>query len=237
MAKVATQYKDEEEFSEFLEAVADDFHVVLDYQSTLACETLGDFEKLVYEQVLLGKFADRAREQIENRLLAHMNLCLKGQTTRQVQMDDMNRSQLELAREIGKGGWHSVYLSMCHSLSNVVPSPKYRLWSKVVMWSVFFGSIVWSISIGLDHGWFLAIAIWIGLLCILGYLSTILPSYAPEPGATIHDAFDRFIAGMEECHKGFSILEMQFRMRQLFRAFYGIAESDSVDAYTPFRLV
>lgn len=227
-------YPDEEEFAEFLEAVTEEFHVMLDYQRSESCKTVREFEDMIYDQVLLGKFVDRVRDQIEDRLIVHLNRCIKGETKREITSNDKQCTQLELAREIGNGPWTSVYSAMCTSLAGVVPNLRYRLWAKILMWCVLFGQVALCIQVGMTHGAFTAFSMWIGMLVVSLYFLPYLPQYAPEPKTTLQDAFDRFIDGMEECHNGMSYTEMQFRFRRLFAAFYEVEDFSSVEGDTPF---
>ncbi|PCI07527.1 hypothetical protein COB72_10025 [bacterium] len=238
MAKVAKQFIDEEDFSEFLEAVAEDFHVVVDYQTAETCKTVGEFENLVYDQIVDGKYSDRARDGLEERLLNRLNTCITWAIDREIQTEDLHRSMFDLAGEVSikRRGNFSAYDSMCYAMNSVVPTMKYRVWAKVVMWLFFVLGCVGVVYLCLNHEWILGLAIGFMMLIALGYVATWLPMYAPEPDTTLNDAIDRYLEGMEKCNRGMSFSEFQFRLRHLYAMMYGVKDRDSITADTPFHV-
>lgn len=213
---------------EFADALDTTFFVRLSTDDILRCETVGDIEQMVYDQITLARFKNST--ELFESLLVRLNATCENELRSPITMADLDRKIDDLCRERAIKGWTGVYAAFCVVLARAVPELRMSWWGKFAMTAYCTASLSGVIAlielVGVGIG---IVAMALLLICLPLFFS-VLPSQTRESDLTLAQALDRFVTEMRSTHHDISYPEVRYRMRNLCSRFFRIDMAQISDA-------
>jgi hypothetical protein len=232
-----TPRKDEQDTFDvetFVEVLNNTFLVRLDIDDLESCRTLGDVERVVYDQVQAGMLGNR--DILYKRLFERLNGWLESSKCSPLTPNDLDEPLDELSKRMAQRKWSNYYRTIAAFLESDAPPLRLTMASRIVLWpalAIMVGVLCWA-WLSLDTAVAILATLFGAIAYGVGYFNA--PVQRSRPVRTLREYFAETANAIEETQQQLSLPEVQYRIRSMYASWRDMPETSApMTADTPLE--